>query len=177
MASPETTEITLEPLEGGRPLRLTWEHGAAEALARGDRVAPARSPWQVEGPVDWERAEELRLVSAVFDDGRALAVAAMRPRGATGHDADSVAHHLVDAGQQVELTQTLLSVEYDADGLPRRLGLELWDDAESPPVRVAADRQGGVEVGDDAGRRELARMAFRLDGTSGAGVYEVLRPH
>jgi hypothetical protein len=175
MASPEATGITLEPLEGGAPLRLTWDRNVAESLATGDTAGGARSPWRVAGEVDWERAEALRLVSAVFEDGRALAVAALRPRGAPGHDADSVAHHLLDAGEAVQFADALLSTQYDAEGLPRRIGLELWAEGESPPLRVAADREGEVEVTGDGIRREVARMSFRLDGTVGAGVYEVLR--
>ena len=176
MGSPEAIEITVSPPEGGEPLRLAWDRGMAESLATGDRGGQPGSPWRGEDEVDWERVEALRLVSAAFQDGRALAVAALRPRGAAGHDADSVAHHLVEAGEPVELTNALLSTEYDADGLPKRIGLELWAEDESPPLRVAADREGQVEARGDGVRREVARMAFRLAGTSGAGLYEVVRP-
>ena len=69
---------------------------------------------------------------------------------------------LVDAeGEQASTSEALLSVEYDAEGAPRRLGLELWTDPDSSPLRVAADRA------DDAGPqsdREPVSMRFRLDG-------------
>ncbi len=57
-------------------------------------------------------------------------------------------------------------------------GVELWIDPDSPPLRVAADRRGEVEVevDGDGVRREVAAMSFRLDGTAGAGAYELLRP-
>ena len=74
------------------------------------------------------------------------------------------------------LTEVLLSTEYDAAGLPARIGLELWAEPDSPPLRVAADREGEVAVSWDGARREAARMSFRLDGTGGIGEYELLRP-
>jgi hypothetical protein len=176
MASPEATVITLKPLGKDERLRLAWDRGIAESLASSDPAGQTRSPWRGTEGIDWERAEALRLVSAVFEDGRALAVAALRHRGSPGHDADSIAHHLVDAGEPLELTEVLLSTEYDADGLPRRIGLELWLEGDAPPLRVAADRKGEVEVTGDGVRRDTALMAFRLEGTVGAGLYEVLRP-
>jgi hypothetical protein len=176
MGSPEAAEIMLESLEGGERLRLTWDRGIAESLAGGGPAGQARSPWRGADGVDWEGVEALRLVSAVFEDGRTLAVAALRPRGAPGHDADSVGHHFVEAGEPVDLVDALLSTEYDADGLPRRIGLELWAEDDTPPARVAADRKGEAEVSGDGVRREVALMSFRLEGTGGIGLYEVLRP-
>lgn len=176
MASAEALSINLEMPAGGEPLQLTWDRRAAESLgAPGDDDGRGRSPWHLEGELDWEAAEALRLISAVFEDGRALALAALRPRGTAGHDLDSVAHHLEESGERIALTEALLSTEYDADGLPRRIGMELWAEPESPPLRLAADRQGDVEVIGDGVRRELARMSFRLDGASGRGTYELLR--
>jgi hypothetical protein len=64
-------------------------------------------------------------------------------------------------------------VEYDADGVPRRLGIELWPDSDSAPLRVAADRDAEVEG--HGGTSEAVEMAFRLDGAAGSGLYEVLR--
>ena len=166
------SEITLHPSGGGEALALAWDRGIAESLAEGG----APSPWRIEGQPDWERAEAVRLVWAVFDDGRALALAALRPRGAAGHDHDSVDHYLAEGDDEVALTEGLLSTEYDAEGLVRRIGLELWIEPDSPPLRVAADRQGAVEVDEDGVRREIARMTFRLEGVEGGGAYEVLLP-
>ena len=90
-------------------------------------------------------------------------------------DRDSIAHHLEESGEPIALTEALLSTEYDAGGLPRRIGVELWAEPESPPMRLAADRQGDVEVIGDSVRRELARMSFRLEGASGTGAYELLK--
>jgi hypothetical protein len=174
MASAEALSISVAVPGGGEPLRLTWDRRAAESLAADGPDGRGRSPWRLEGEPDWEAAEALRLVSAVFEDGRTLALAALRPRGTAGHDRDSVAHHLEESGERIALTEALLSTEYDADGLPRRIGVELWAEPESQPMRLAADRQGEVEVAGDGVRRELARMSFRLEGASGTGTYELL---
>jgi hypothetical protein len=170
MASAEVLAITLQT-PGGGPLRLAWDGGAS-----GDPGDLGRSAWRVEDEIDWKAIEGLRLVSAVFEDGQALAVAALRPQGAAGHDRDHVAHHLEQSGEPVALTEALLSTEYDADGRPQRVGAELWVEPESPPLRLAGDRLGEVEVHEDGVRRELARMSFRLDGAGGSGTYELLRP-
>ena len=175
MASAEPPSFALEPGKGGRAVRLTWSREALE-LAGVPGADEIPSPWSVEGEVDWDEAEELRLVSALFEDGRELAIAAIRPRGATGHDTESLGAHLVDKDEPVEVREVLLSTEYDAGGLPRRLGLELWVDPEGSPLRVAADREGEVEMSGEGIRRQTARMGFRVAGTAGSGLYEVHRP-
>lgn len=174
MPSAEAVSITLEVPGGGAPLRLTWDRGAAESPSV-HADGPGGSAWQVEGEIDWMAVEGLRLISAAFEDGQALALAALRPRGDAGHDRDRVAHHLEQSGEPVALTEALLSTEYDARGLPRRVGVELWAEPGSPPLRLAGDRRGEVEVRDNEVRHELARMSFRLEGAGGSGTYELLR--
>jgi hypothetical protein len=83
---------------------------------------------------------------------------------------------LVDAeGQETHPSETLVSVEHDAEGVPRRLGLELWTDPDSPPMRAAADRTDEATAGAGT-EREAIPMRFRLDGMSGAGRFETIRP-
>ncbi len=168
MPNLEPVMIAVE-LGGGEGARLRWAPRPADE-ANGSSPP---SPWELEAEPDWRRLDSIRLVSALFDDGGALGVVALRPQGARGHDSDVVAARLVDAeGEQVTASEALVSVEYDAEGAPRRLGLELWTDPDSSPLRVAADRAT------DAGPRgdQSTSMRFRLDGISGLGLYEVLRP-
>jgi hypothetical protein len=54
--------------------------------------------------------------------------------------------------------------------VPRRLGIELWPDADSAPLRISADREPG-----EADDRDVVHMSFRLDGVAGRGTYEALR--
>ncbi len=168
----EPGAIVLEAPPGEWPLRVVWD----PALAPGAPGDGARSAWRAETDLDWERTEALLLVSALFEDGQALALAGLRPRGARGHDHDQVLYRLESSGDPVAVTEALMSSEYDADGHLRRIGVELWIDPSSPPLRLAADRRGEVEVHEEDGvRREVTAMSFRLDGTSGAGACELLR--
>jgi hypothetical protein len=170
MVNAEAARITVRA-EAGESLSLVWDRDAPEPPGEGPG-----SGWRIEGELDWEHAEALRLVSAVFDDGRALALAALRPKGASGHDRDSVAQHFERSGEEIAVAEALMSTEYDPDGLARRIGVELWVEPDSPPLRVAADREGELEITGDGIRREIARMSFRLEGVEGTGVYELLRP-
>jgi hypothetical protein len=168
MASPEATVITVELADGHEPIRLRWEP------AQDPEAAGPSSQWHVESEPDWERLEGIRMVSARFEDGRVLGVVSLRPRGAPGHGDDLVIARLVDPeGQVSSIEEALVSVQYDADGIPRRLGIELWPDSDSAPLRVAADRE--EETDTPAGGGDAVAMAFRLDGTAGSGRYEVLR--
>jgi hypothetical protein len=147
-------------------------------VARGEvrlRWEPARAAWELESVPDWSRLDAIRLVSAAFEDGAALAVAAVRPRDARGHGDDAVAARLIDAqGLETATAEALVSVEYDSAHIPRRLGIELWPDVDSPPLRIAADRErpaDGPAPGDD----DNVPMTFRLNGVAGRGTYETVR--
>jgi hypothetical protein len=171
MTSPEATVITVEVAEGEGALRLRWDPAPTDDEAQGSRL----SPWELESEPDWGRLDSIRLVSARFDDGGVLGLAALRPRVARGHGDDVVIARLVDAdGQETATSDALVSVEYDAQRAPRRLGIELWPEPESAPVRIAADREGEVESGVETGR-DAVPMTFRRDGTGGSGRYEILR--
>jgi hypothetical protein len=168
MADLEPVVIAVE-LGGSEGARLRWAPRPADD---GNGAAPP-SPWELEAEPAWGRLDSIRLVSALFDDGGALGLAALRPRDARGHDEDVVVARLVNAeGEQATISEALVSLEADAEGAPRRLGLELWMDPDSSPLRVAADRAGERGRASD---RESVSMRFRLDGVEGAGLYEVLR--
>jgi hypothetical protein len=159
MAVPESEVISLEA--AGAEVRLRWDPAGA---------------WALESQPDWDRVEGIRLVSALFDDGTMLGVAAVRPRGASGHGDDAVAARVLDAdGTRTSTTDALVSVEYDSSRRPRRIGIELRPDPDSSPLRVAADRESDAQP-HVAGGREALPMAFRLDGGPGRGQYETVRP-
>jgi hypothetical protein len=178
MVSAEPIAIELKPGEDSDVLRLTWSGEPLESGGDTDTGHSTVSPWQIDGEIDWEHAEAVRLVSATFEDGQALALVAVRQRGAAGHGNDSVASYLTVHDEPVPIAEALLSTEYDAEGLPRRVGVELIVDPAATPLRVAGDREGPVEIGGEGEgvRREAARMSFRLQGATGTGLYEVLRP-
>jgi hypothetical protein len=153
----------------GELLRFDWP---LERLLELDPSA-SRPAWELAGELDWDEVETVRLLSGRFDDGRAIALAALRPRGAEGHGDEAVFGVLVSDGEAESLSEALISTEYGPDGAVRRIGLELYREHDGLPLRVAGDateatseRDGGVE------RRRVA-LALRAAG-AGIGVLDVL---
>ena len=137
--------------------RVVWDLERLGSVDAGE----GQPPWHLEAEPDWSAVEALRLLSASFDDGSGLVVAALRPAGAAGHDAEVVGGFLVGPeGEPRPLHEVLISTERGPDGAVRRLGLELYEEEGAIPLRVAAD-----------GTRE---MSVRIDGRAGSGRYEVL---
>ncbi|MDE3130389.1 MAG: hypothetical protein KGL16_04495 [Acidobacteriota bacterium] len=119
--------------------------------------------------------DSLRLFAAWFAGGHELAVLSARPRGAKGHDRDSIG--VVARGEEHPLVvDPRLSTTYDSSGVPRRMALELWvgdePDGELWPRRVA-----GLATGSCVARDGLVAYAFECvsRGEPGAGVYLLLR--
>jgi hypothetical protein len=147
------------------PLRVEWPAGPQAGEEPG---------WRLSGELDWDEVEALRIVSAVLPDGRGLALAALRATGAAGHGDETVAAVLVANATAEDVAEALISAEYGGDGLPRRVGLELYTGADSLPLRVAADvtetsreRGGGLT-------HVRAALEVRLEGKRSTGLYEVL---
>jgi hypothetical protein len=166
-------ELALEFTDpAGEPLRIEWR---TEALAALDPAAHDREPvWRLGGELDWDEVETLRILSGRLDENRVLAIAALRPAAASGHGEEIVAGALGDLQAPDRLAEALLSTEYGADGLPSRVGLELYHGGGALPTRIAGDvtatatsQQGGV-------RRTSAALALRSSGDAGVGVFDLL---
>jgi hypothetical protein len=174
MPSGEPLALELGPVEGST-LRVEWDLEALRELnaaGRNPDSADGRPIWRLEAEPGWERAGGLRVISASFEDGALLAVAAVRPAGSEGHDAEAIGAALVaPEGEATQLHEALLSTEYGPDGRARRLGLELYEGATEPPVRVVADRV--ADARQDADREQTA-LRLRMEGTSGTGLYELI---
>jgi hypothetical protein len=157
-------------------LRVEWDVEALRGLNAAPRhpgTGEAGPAWRLDTEPDWQRVSALRVISASFDDGALLAVAALRPRGAPGHDADAVGAILVSAHKEVEEFQdALLSTEYGPDGQARRLGLELYAGFGGPPIRIVADRVADPR-GDADGEQTALRL--RMEGAPGTGLHELIR--
>jgi hypothetical protein len=189
MPASELLLLELGPAGGSAPsLRVEWDVEALRALGA-SRHEPGgsevRRPWHLDREPDWERTSALRLISVAFNDGTLLAVAALRPRGAEGHDADAVGAILVSPeGEVSELHEAFISTEYGPGGRARRLGLELYKDSTgqdstdkdstATPIRIAADRTGTVEEARESAGREATVLTFRMQGTPGTGLHEVI---
>jgi hypothetical protein len=167
---PSADPLTVSVGPNGAGARVEWAPDALRALAG---VEDPASAWRLEAEPDWSAIESLRVVSAAFEDGRLLALAAARPAGAAGHDAQRPVGVLVEPdGELVELAEALLSTEYDSSGAPARIGLELYTDPDSVPLRVAADRRRpGAQT---APGRTATPMVFRLQGALGDGLLELV---
>jgi hypothetical protein len=153
----------------GEALRVEWP---TEAL--GD-AGDSRS-WRLQGEIDWDEVEALRVLEAGLGDGRAVALAALRPANAPGHGDELVTGVLVADGAVEDLSETLLSTEYGPDGLPRRLGLELYRNEDPIPIRVAANVED-VSVTREGGLQDVrATLEVRRDGGTASGAFEILTP-
>ena len=108
--------------------------------------------------------------------GRLIAVAALRPAGADGHGEELVAGALGDLESFEQLAETLLSTEYGSDGLPRRVGLELYRSEGGMPIRVAGDATATADLDAGGVRRTSAALHLRAAGAAGAGALDILRP-
>ena len=161
-------ELTLTPAEG---LRITWDRSALAALP--SRDAAGREAWRVEGSLE-PAFDTLRVVSGATGDGSLLALCAARPAGAASHGDDEVAALVVDPeGAVHDVQEALLSTEYAADSSIRRFGLELYRQGDDYPMRAAGD---AVEASsENGGLRDSARLRFRLDGSEGVALYEIVR--
>jgi len=154
----------------GSGIRIEWDPERLRSLRQSGRETAER-PWTLEA-AEGERAQPVRVLSAAFEDGSLLAVAATRSPGAAGHDEEEVRAVLAHRDEQpVEIADTLLSTQYGPDGAVTRVGLELYDDPEGPPRRVAGDRLTGRGAG-EARSADSVVMSFRIDGTDGIGHYD-----
>jgi hypothetical protein len=156
-------QVTIESAAG--PLTVRWD---LERLRT--READADTPlWEMEGTPP--PGTILRVLSAAFEDGRALVVAGLRPVEAE-HDAERLGALVIEPdGDPEEVAETLISTEYDSDGLPRRLGLEVQRTGEAFPLRVAADRES---LGDAVDGRSVVGLRLGLGGIAGRGLLETI---
>jgi hypothetical protein len=165
MTEPDAVSVEFASPSGER-LRFDWPLERLQTFD-GSETDPL---WERAGELDWDEIELLRVFSGRFDDGRAIALAALRPAGADGHGADVVAAVLVDDGEAKPLAEALLSTEYGPDGEARRIGLELYPENQGLPVRVAGDVSGVDEF--PAGRKRIA-LKLRA-GADGTGILDVV---
>jgi hypothetical protein len=175
---PSGEPLSLElPEPTGEPLRVHLDPECVRELRAGRGNGMPRRCWSLADDPDWSVVGELSLMAAGFEDGAVLAVAALRPREAGGHDADVIEGVLVSPeGDAARLEEVLLSSEYGPDGKARRLGLELYERLHGPPIRVAADRLASTGPAAGNERSEASTWSLMMAGAPGVGTYELIRP-
>jgi hypothetical protein len=124
--------------------------------------------------------ESIRDVSAWFAPDEGVALTALRRRKTRGHEQDAVSGAVLDVTAAAPVADPRLSTTYNGQGLPTRMGLELWLDSEEEeqqyPRRAAGQAEAAPAVAEDA-ERELVAQLLRCQsrGNQGTGVYLLLR--
>lgn len=129
------------------------------------------------GDPDWQRIELARTVTAWTADGSAT-LTAVRPTGARDHAAEATWAALWEREGTLDVVDGRLSTTYDADGHPRRAGMELWpagDSGEEWARRAAGEVLCGSSLDLGALALDCAFFRWHLDGRAGVGRYDILR--
>ena len=189
---PEGPEV--EAVAGGWSVRLSdrvsleFERLAPEADLDGVSATVCRVHGEVAGKrVDglgtvaethslpaWDELDSLRTVSALADEEHALVALARRPRGAAGHDEESVTARLLDDGRLLDVETARISTVYDGGGRQRSAGLELWIPGEEYPRRGSGLVLAGSSLDLDGIQVHAAIFRWRLDGRDATGAYELM---
>ena len=179
--APAGESVELELAEAGLALAYQLARVTGHLVRDGEELAvdcagQRSHRW---GAPDGRRFQALRVVSACFAADTGLVVLAARPRKARGHESDLMAGVLVEGGVPVDIFEPRLSSTYTTDGVPRRVGLELWigdeddEEAENYTRRAAAAAIGPWLPCGEGGRLEL--LHWRMRGQEGVGVYELVQ--
>lgn len=132
-------------------------------------------------PLDLGRLDSVRALFAWFEPDEGLSLTALRPRGARGHDADTVTATVFEPERPTAVEDPRLSTTYGRDGLPIHAGMELWlpsdDEHEQYPRRAAGDALGAsVRVKHAGVELDASPLRWHSRGLEGAGVYLLVRP-
>jgi hypothetical protein len=132
-------------------------------------------------PSELGAVDSIREVSAWFGPGEGLALSALRPSGAKGHDRDLVSGAVFDSAGALSVADPRLSTTYTAAGRPARVGLELWleqEDSEEQYPRRAAGEALGASAGAALSSVRLQADLFRCRsrGAEGIAVYLLAQP-
>lgn len=120
---------------------------------------------------------ERRSIGIVFDDGGLFALTATLLPEAGEHGEETVAAVLCDPdGAPISFEEALISTEYGANGVQRRVSLELWQGPDSAaPLRGAGTLISSSSVRRAGLRSEIAFFRWSMEGRKGLGHYEVSR--
>jgi hypothetical protein len=137
------------------------------------RCLGRRSHWWGEFP--WSRIDRWRTLYAASASGRAISAVAALPAGSKGHDAELRAAQFLDDPDALPFDDVRLSTVYGDDGMPAKVGLELWRPDDEYPQRLGGTAICGTRR--ERADHELAVSFFRwsIDGEPAYGCYELAR--
>lgn len=128
--------------------------------------------------LSWEQdprrdASVVRQLAMPTGEDVTVLLAARRPAGLAGHGEEEVSGFRATREQVEPYREALLSTQYDGQGRPTRIGLELWlgEGEETHPTRAAATVIGTVTDGDVT----AAMLRTSAEGNEGVGSYLVWR--
>ena len=123
------------------------------------------------------------LVCGFSDEASQVAGVAWSIEGENGavltrsadHAAEQTSAWLLERDGATHFVEALLSTQYGPDGLPSRVGLELWrDDPDAPAMRAAGAHPVRVR-GSGSNATSAALLHTSADGTTGIGDYLIVR--
>lgn len=118
-----------------------------------------------------------RSIGVVFADGGLLAIASSQAEKGRDRGEETTAVLCEPDGAPLAFEEALVSTEYGADGVQRRVTLELWTDAEAVrPLRGAGTLISSVALRRGGADARIAFFRWNLEGRDGLGHYEVARP-
>jgi hypothetical protein len=172
---PQTAAITL----GGGTSRIALDVIACAAevrLASGTQTSrcPGRISRWFSDPL--EGVATLRHL-AINAGGDSLLVAEARGEpGARGHGDELSEAWLLQGEDVTRFEDVFISTQYDGDGDPARLGLELWPEEAERTSRAAATRVAGSALGGvKTGAAWAGVFRCHTDGSEGSGSYLLWR--
>jgi hypothetical protein len=189
-------ELELAVTNDGFATPLATTPDATDALWLLRIAGPHEAPAIAVARPELSKLDSIRVLAACFPNGRAIALAAVRPKsGRADKEAVSVlvagadpfpAETGATADAQPEpkpprIFDPRLSTTYNAQGAPLRAGIELWlaadEDGDQRPLRLSAESTGDRLTG-DLGNLRLEAYAQRCHsrGEDGLGVYALVRP-
>jgi hypothetical protein len=126
--------------------------------------------------INLDKIDSVRDVSAWFDGEVAVALTALRPRRAKGHEGDVVTAAVFEEGHWVAVEDPRLSTTYDRGGAPTRTTLELWlaSEEEEYPRRAAGEATGMAATEGPSGVRAWL-FRWHTRGRDGTGVYLLVK--
>jgi hypothetical protein len=122
---------------------------------------------------EWADLDALRALSAVFSPELAALAVARRSRDAQGHGDELVSAALLEAGEVRIPEDARISTVYDGSGRQHSSGLELWFPGEDYPRRLFGTVQAGTSLELDGLFVHAAAFNWRMEGNTGAGLYEL----
>ncbi len=166
-----------EPAACAGYVQLCHVHGTARTGGREHEVRGVGQRAHAWGERDWERIGSTRILAAWLDDGTGVTAVAIRPAGASDHGDETTWATLLGAAGSLRVDDPRLSTTYDDEGRQRRANLELWVGADDTyPRRVTGEVVCGSTLDLGSVRFDCAFMRWRMNGRSGVGRYDVLRP-